>query len=172
MPPVILNHPRGSVMNHQPEGPTCWVSCVVAVVEYYKNALMPNKNGLSPVQYMEADFMKWHASATTSPNYLKHALSLEGHYEGEQKLLSTDAAQTIFTTVTNEINAQRPLLFGVHRTGATYGHALMVYGYNLPNTCYIADPIIGQLTQTIDLLKHGYNGYPAYHWIKLWRTKP
>lgn len=168
-----LNHPRPGIMNHQPPGPTCFISCVVAVKEFYAKALMPNQGPLSPVQAMYENFTKYHAAATTPANHLKHALNLEGHYDGETDVgAATDEMQIFRNVITLKISIGKPLLCGVRRIGAPYGHVFMIYGYTLPNIVAVADPAFGQLNVPVAQIKAGYNGNPHYQWTKLFFTKP
>lgn len=168
-----LTHPRTGIMNHQPPGPTCFMACVVAIAEYYSKSLLPQRNGLSPVQWMYNDFMKYHAVGTSPAGYTKAALQHVGqYYDGDMRLgLATDAMQVYRNMITLKISNQKPVLCGVTRPGATYGHLFMIYGYTLPNLVAVADPILGVANIPIQTIRSGYNGNPAYHWSTMIFTK-
>lgn len=168
----ILNHPRPGVMNHQPPGPTCFMACVVAVKEFYLRAVLPPRGGKSPVQWMYDDFTKYHASATSRPReYIK--LALAENYDGEQAVdNNTDEMTTFRNVLTLKISGGKPVLCGIRRDGAAYGHLFMIFGYTLPDRLEVADPAFGILSNVpVAQIKNGYNGNPAYHWTHLFFTK-
>jgi len=166
----VLVHPRLGVMNHQPEGPTCFMSCALAVREFYSGAMVGG-NGANPVAVAYKAFMRDHAESTSPPNYLKTVLNQGGYYNEEERVnLATDV-NTVYNRFVNEIGAGKPILCGVYKPNRPLGHAFMIYGYDDIDNIYTADPILGTRKIPMNEIKSGYNGDPDYRWMKLIYTK-
>jgi hypothetical protein len=148
------------------------MACVVAVKELYLGRMLQPRGAKSPVQWMYDDFMRYHAGATSIPReYVR--LALAENYDGEEVVgNATDEMATFRNILTLKLTSGKPVLCGVRRDGAPYGHLFMIYGYTLPNCLEIADPAFGVLNNVpVAQIKSGYNGNPAYHWTHLFYTK-